>query len=349
MSARSLMCDDNSDPDRSHARRARARQRDVVARSSACSRPATAARPRSFSRSTATSTCTSQSRSSSAVARRTRRSRSCSSSPRQDLGRSRILRLDPRLRRDTSLKASASRPQLPRRVRGRPRRSCAPACASAAARSRAAWPCVSWPGSRRHCQFAAPISPGRFMRASLPRPSTSCTGTIASAHRDESARSRRGHDVLLAREAGERVGVVGRGVDDLVDAVVLESVRVVGRAAESDQTQHDHAREPERVAELADVRRDHAEVLGNHRQRPERLLGGTEERPARPRRPPAVPRALRVCGNRPVPGEPAEVVDTEEVDEVEHAAHPLDPPAVARRAPSPASRRAGCPRAGRGR
>ena len=63
-------------------------------------------------------------------------------------------------------------------------------------------------------------------------------------------------------------------------------------------------------------------------KRPERLLGGTEERQARPRRPPAFPRGLRGCGNRPVPGEPAEVVDPEDVDEVEHAAHPLDPPAV---------------------
>ena len=59
---------------------------------------------------------------------------------------------------------------------------------SVAARSRAASASVSCPSPS--CQRQLPSAmPGRFMRASLPRPSTSCAGTIASAARDESASS----------------------------------------------------------------------------------------------------------------------------------------------------------------
>ena len=55
---------------------------------------------------------------------------------------------------------------------------------------------VSSPGARRQRQLSASTSPGRFIRASLPSPSTSWAGTIARAHTDDSARSISGHGSL---------------------------------------------------------------------------------------------------------------------------------------------------------
>ena len=54
---------------------------------------------------------------------------------------------------------------------------------SARPRRRRAIAGVSAPRSNRQRQFPS-VLPGRFIRASLPRPSTSCAGTIASAARD---------------------------------------------------------------------------------------------------------------------------------------------------------------------
>ncbi len=169
---------------------------------------------------------------------------------------------------------------------------------------------------------------------------------IASAARDESATSRRGHTGSAGKVTGERVGVVRRRVDDLMHAVVLESVRVVGRAAEGPEEDH-HAREAELVPKLADVGRDHPQILGDHRQLAQLLLGGTEDRGAGATLPVTLTCRLRGRRNRPVAGKAAEVVDPEEIRETEHSPHPLDPPPVAVTGQGPASRRAGCPISGR--
>src|SRR5581483_2309551 len=65
-----------------------------------------------------------------------------------------------------------------------------------ASRSRAARSSVSAPRCRRHRQFPC-TRPGRFIRASLPRESTSCAGTIASRARDAIA-------TLISPQAGSR-------------------------------------------------------------------------------------------------------------------------------------------------
>ena len=134
---------------------------------------------------------------------------------------------------------------------------------------------------------------------------------IASAARDESATSRRGHAGSAGKVTGERVGVVRRRVDDLMHAVVLEPVRVVGRAAEGPEQDH-HAREAELVAKLADVGRDHPEILGDHRQLAELVLGGTEDGGPGATLPVTLTRRRRGRRNRPVADEAAEVVDPED-------------------------------------
>ena len=111
-------------------------------------------------------------------------------------------------------------------------------------------PGSSEPRSSRQRQFPS-VVPGRFIRASLPRPSTSCAGTIASAARrayaisispSRLARIEAGDVPLSRRQRGEpaggRVGVVGAGVDDLVATVVLGPVRVArgGREAQRSTT-----------------------------------------------------------------------------------------------------------------
>ena len=85
----------------------------------------------------------------------------------------------------------------------------------------------------------------------------------------------------------------------------------------------------ELVAQPLDRRRDHAEILGDQRQRPELALDGAEERRARAAPPAAAPRRRVALGDRPVGDEAAEVVDPREVDELERAPEALDPPAVA--------------------
>src|SRR5512132_4228088 len=94
--------------------------------------------------------------------------------------------------------------------------------------------------------------------------------------------------------------------------------------------QYRDPRKAEPVAEPVDVGCDQAEVLRDHRQRPELLLGRPEDGGAGTATPRPVRRLLS-GRDRPEPGEAAEVIDPEDVDEVEHAAHPLRPPVVAAR------------------
>ena len=112
------------------------------------------------------------------------------------------------------------------------------------------------------------------------------------------------------------------------------------------ELQHLHPGEVQVLAELADVGRDDAQVLGDERQAAQRLAGGPEEVLAGPGDPLAL--AGRGGAGRDVPGggEAAEVVEADEVHVVQQGAQPVDPPAVTRPARGPPSRRAGCPRAG---
>ena len=122
-------------------------------------------------------------------------------------------------------------------------------------------------------------------------------------------------------------------------------MRVVGRGVERPE-EHDHAGKAEGVAQLLDVGRDDAEVLGDHWQLAELALRRPEHRLPRALYPAAVDRGLRARRHLPVGGEAAEVVDPREVDEREHAPQPLDPPAVAVRRHGVPVEDAGCPRAG---
>ena len=96
------------------------------------------------------------------------------------------------------------------------------------------------PSCRRPRRAGSSAPPSRARARPGPAPSRAPRATRAPARAS-------GH--TAGRESpGERVGVVGRRVDDLVHAVVLEPVGVVGRAVEGPQ--HDrHARKAELVAE----------------------------------------------------------------------------------------------------
>ena len=139
--------------------------------------------------------------------------------------------------------------------------------------------------------------------------------------------------------------VVGRGVDDLVHAVVLEPVRVArpapgtprgGRPSRGSRARRGAPRRPFVIS---------AEILGDHGQLAELGLGRPEDRLRRGRAAsgrcgrPARP-ALR---DRPEGREAAEVVDPGEVDERERPPQPLDPPAVALAAASASQSKSGLP------
>ena len=120
-----------------------------------------------------------------------------------------------------------------------------------------------------------------------------------------------------------------RGVDDLVDAVVLEPVRVVRRAPRATRAARPCPGNPSasRSSWTSGVMTPRSSAITG--SGPSASSAARKSDRPGPRRPPAVPRGLGAGRDRPVPREPAEVVDPEDVDEVEHAAHPLDPPAVA--------------------
>ena len=222
------------------------------------------------------------------------------------------------------------------------------------------------PASARRARAASSssrhVTPGRFIRASLPSPSTSCAGTIASLAGDAYAISirpqcgSRGSSPVAARRRGGRSRYQPTACRCRACSCRRRELErwFSGRcglraAAAEGPVEHDHARQAELVPQPVDGRRDATEVLRDQRQPPELALDGAEELRARTGPPAAVlgrPVPLR---DRPVGDEAAEVVDAAEVDELERAAEALAPPAVARRAGAPASRRAGSPRAGRSR
>ena len=85
----------------------------------------------------------------------------------------------------------------------------------------------------------------------------------------------------------------------------------------------------ELAAEADDRLRDHAQILRDDRQRPERGGQRREELTARAAAPVPGGRGLAPLRDRPVRDEPSEVVEARQVDQPERPAQPLDPPAVA--------------------
>ena len=144
---------------------------------------------------------------------------------------------------------------------------------------------------------------------------------------------------LTHRQTGipppRRVVIVRARVHDPVLGVVLEPMHAPRRPRVEAELEHDHPRKSERLAKRSDRRRDHAEVLGHDRQRPELPLERVEQGPAGPSPPPAARRCAGPGRHRPVRHEPAEVVEPDEIEMRARAAGPLDPPAV----PVPAHRR----------
>ena len=202
------------------------------------------------------------------------------------------------------------------------------------------------------------------MRASLPSPSTSCAGTIASVARDA-------HGEM--DQPPVRLG----GIDDrsphALRASALRTSRPscrcracsctrpgsrggcwsacgLLRAAAEGPAEDDHPRQTELVAQLVDGRRDHAEVLGDDAAG--RRARARPRGRARLRARAASARAARSCGHSGIAQyetKPRKWSIRATVDELERAPEALDPPAVARRAVRRASRRAGCPSAARSR
>ena len=171
-------------------------------------------------------------------------------------------------------------------------------------------------------------------------------------HAERGAGAERQLDQLPRLAAGqvglERVGVVGGRVDHLVLAVVLEPVRAVARRLALERPEdHDHPGEPERVAELLDVRRDQPQVLGDHGQRPELGLGRAEERLPGAGQPAAGARVRLVLRDRPEVGEAAEVVDPGQVEELRASGAAARSTSDSRPSRPRPSRRAGCPSAAR--
>ena len=150
------------------------------------------------------------------------------------------------------------------------------------------------------------------MRASLPRPSTSCAGTIESAARDASASSisdqcgSAGSSPVAARAFGRRASPTSRRPSRCRACRCRRPAARRGSPAGADcrgpppkpNSSTDHARQPEREPQPLDRRRDHAEVLRDQRQRAELALRGVEDRRARPA-PPAARRAR--CARAPAP------------------------------------------------
>ena len=225
---------------------------------------------------------------------------------------------------------------------------------------------------RRGCRARAGSSscprrcPGVFMRASLPRPSTSWTGTIAVCACEASASrisSQLGSSSSIpsspralerARRARRRSSAPTSRARCRCRASrcrrrVARRRRSGPRGPGSRNWSTAIPGSPSSLAQAVDRRRDHAEVLGDQRQLAELARDRVEE--VVPGAAPPAPgeRGLRAAGHGPVGDEAAEVVDARRVDELERAPEALDPPAVAGARASRASRRAGCPRAGRSR
>src|SRR6266498_2447517 len=95
------------------------------------------------------------------------------------------------------------------------------------------------------------------------------------------------------------------------------------------ELQHLHPRNPDRLAQLDDLRRDESEVLGDERQIAERVADGIEQRLAWTRHPAAVNSRRLVRRNLPIRDEAPEVIDAQNVGEAQRGAEARHPPTVA--------------------
>ena len=107
----------------------------------------------------------------------------------------------------------------------------------------------------------------------------------------------------------------------------MHAPRDVGLKAE---LEHDHPGQAERVPQAIDRRRDHAEILGDERQRAVESGGDrVEHRPPRAADPAPVDGRLRTRSHRPVRDKSPEVIDPGDVEQLQGPPRPLDPPPIA--------------------
>ena len=130
------------------------------------------------------------------------------------------------------------------------------------------------------------------------------------------------------RPAGGSVVVVGAGVDDAVRREVVRQERMRGRAAEG-ELQHLHAGKAAGLAQRLHVGRDDAEVLGDQRQRAQRIARGLEQRGAGGFDPAAIDGGRAGCRNLPAGGKAAKVIDPHQVGAGQFMPQPRDPPGKA--------------------
>ena len=106
---------------------------------------------------------------------------------------------------------------------------------------------------------------------------------------------------------------MGTGVGDDIERIVVRQVRIVARAVEA-ELQHAHAGQAEGAAQLIDVGRDDAKILGDQRQL--RMIGAqrAKQRVARRRFPVPFARGSGERGHRPVGRQSAKVIDPNQIE-----------------------------------
>ena len=160
-----------------------------------------------------------------------------------------------------------------------------------------------------------------MITSSFSTPSTFCSRARCSL----GGRARPGGELRLVvpapalPPAGQRVRVVGRGVQHRVGAPV--DVRDTGDDV--------HAGQADLLAERDHVRRDVAEILEDQRQAAEPLAGRVEERDSGPLAPESLRGVVLVERQLPELHEAAEVVDPQQVEQLELALEPRQPPGIA--------------------
>ena len=191
--------------------------------------------------------------------------------------------------------------------------------------------------SAPRCPARARPAPGPSRRAPARRrpggsaPTTARARAIPRAANSASTSSR-GRSRQRLVPAARGVVVVGAGVDDLVLGVVARAgAAPSGSRGSKPNCSTTIPGSPSASRRRSTAGRDHAEVLGDQRQRaPARARAASNTRAAPGRAASdriAQSRASR--GHRPVGHEAAEVVDPREVEQLEGAPQALDPPAVA--------------------
>src|SRR5512133_1733642 len=124
------------------------------------------------------------------------------------------------------------------------------------------------------------------------------------------------------------VVVVSAGVDHTVALVVVGQIGIVGIVCKG-ELQHLHARKAELIAQRLNAAVDEAEIFDDDRQPSEGPLGRAKEVCAGALHPAAFYGGLFAGGNGPVGLEPAEMIQTDDVDLLQGCPETLDPPDIA--------------------